>query len=126
MLKNKKILLAVTGSIAAYKSAVLIRLLVKEGAQVKVLMTANAKEFISPLTLSTLSKHPVVSEFTTNKEGEWNNHVDLALWADLFVMAPASANTVAKIAMGICDNLVMATYLSAKCKVLPCKYFTLV
>ncbi|HRH64371.1 MAG TPA: bifunctional phosphopantothenoylcysteine decarboxylase/phosphopantothenate--cysteine ligase CoaBC [Bacteroidia bacterium] len=103
---------------AAYKSAVLIRLLVKEGAQVKVLMTANAKEFISPLTLSTLSKHPVVSEFTTNKEGEWNNHVDLALWADLFVIAPASANTVAKMAMGICDNLVMATYLSAKCKVM--------
>jgi phosphopantothenoylcysteine decarboxylase/phosphopantothenate--cysteine ligase len=119
MLKNKKILLAITGSIAAYKSAVLVRLLVKEGAQVKVLMTPNAKEFISPLTLSTLSKHPVVSEFTNGKEeGQWNNHVELALWADLLVIAPASANTIAKMAMGICDNLVMATYLSAKCKVM--------
>lgn len=118
MLKNKKILLAITGSIAAYKTAVLVRLLVKEGAQVKVLMTTNAKEFISPLTLSTLSKHPVLSEFTNSRDGQWNNHVDLALWADLLVIAPASANTLAKMALGVCDNLVLATYLSAKCKVM--------
>jgi phosphopantothenoylcysteine decarboxylase/phosphopantothenate--cysteine ligase len=117
MLEGKKILLGVTGSIAAYKSASLIRLLIKAGAQVQVIMTSDAKEFISPLTLSTLSKNPVYSEFIKNDNGEWTNHVDLALWADLFLIAPASANTLAKMANGICDNLLLATYLSAKCDV---------
>ena len=118
MLTNKKILLAVTGSIAAYKAALLVRLLVKEGASVKVLMTESAKDFITPLTLSTLSKNPVLSEFTSGSKGEWNNHVDLGLWADVMLIAPASANTLAKMANGICDNLVLATYLSAKCPVI--------
>lgn len=117
MLEGKKILLGVTGSIAAYKSASLIRLLIKAGAQVQVIMTSDAKEFISPLTLSTLSKNPVYSEFIKNDNGEWTNHVDLALWADLFLIAPTSANTIAKMANGICDNLLLATYLSAKCDV---------
>ncbi len=117
MLEGKKILLGVTGSIAAYKSASLIRLLIKASAQVQVIMTSDAKEFISPLTLSTLSKNPVYSEFIKNDNGEWTNHVDLALWADLFLIAPASANTIAKMANGICDNLLLATYLSAKCDV---------
>ena len=118
MLTNKKILLAVTGSIAAYKAALLVRLLVKEGASVKVLMTESAKDFITPLTLSTLSKSPVLSEFTGGSNGEWNNHVELGLWADVMLIAPASANTLAKMANGICDNLVLATYLSAKCPVI--------
>lgn len=117
MLEGKKILLGVTGSIAAYKSASLIRLLVKAGAEVQVIMSSDAKEFISPLTLSTLSKNPAYSEFIKNENGEWTNHVDLALWADLFIIAPASANTIAKMANGICDNLLLATYLSAKCDV---------
>ncbi len=117
MLEGKKILLGVTGSIAAYKSASLIRLLIKAGAQVQVIMSSDAKEFISPLTLSTLSKNPAYSEFIKNANGEWTNHVDLALWADLFLIAPASANTIAKMANGICDNLLLATYLSAKCDV---------
>ncbi len=117
MLEGKNILLGVTGSIAAYKSASLIRLLIKAGAQVQVIMTSDAKEFISPLTLSTLSKNPVYSEFIKNDNGEWTNHVDLALWADLFLIAPASANTIAKMANGICDNLLLATYLSSKCDV---------
>jgi phosphopantothenoylcysteine decarboxylase/phosphopantothenate--cysteine ligase len=117
MLEGKKILLGVTGSIAAYKSASLIRLLVKAGANVQVIMSSDAKEFISALTLSTLSKNPVYSEFIKNDNGEWTNHVDLALWADLFLIAPASANTIAKMANGICDNLLLATYLSAKCDV---------
>lgn len=117
MLKHKKIILAVTGSIAAYKAAFLLRLLVKEGAQVKVVMTPDAKNFITPLTLSTLSKNPVLSEFTSGNEGQWNNHVELGLWADFLIIAPASANTMAKMANGICDNLLLATYLSAKCPV---------
>lgn len=117
MLEGKKILLGVTGSIAAYKSAILIRQLVKAGAEVQVIMSADAKEFISALTLSTLSKNPVYSEFVKNKQGEWTNHVDLALWADMLLIAPASANTIAKMANGICDNLLLATYLSAKCDV---------
>jgi phosphopantothenoylcysteine decarboxylase / phosphopantothenate---cysteine ligase len=117
MLKNRKILLAVTGSIAAYKSAVLVRLLVKAGAKVKVVMSPSAADFITPLTLSTLSKNPVVIEFVKNKKGEWNNHVELGLWADIMLVAPASANTLAKMASGICDNLLMAVYLSAKCPV---------
>ena len=118
MLSNKKILVGVTGSIAAYKSALLVRLLKKQGADVKVIMTASATEFITPLTLSTLSGHPVYSSFVKNNAGEWTNHVDLGLWADLFVVAPASANTLSKFANGACDNLLTATYLSAKCKTL--------
>jgi len=118
LLKGKKIVLGVTGSISAYKSAFLVRLLIKAGADVKVVMTAAAKEFISPLTLSTLSKKTVLSEFTKGNQGEWNNHVELGLWADLILIAPASANTLAKCAHGICDNLLIATYLSAKCRVI--------
>jgi phosphopantothenoylcysteine decarboxylase/phosphopantothenate--cysteine ligase len=117
MLRGKKILVGVCGSIAAYKSAVLIRLLRKEEAEVKVLMTSSALDFITPLTLSTLSKNPVYKDFQANGAGEWNSHVDLGLWADLFVIAPASANTLAKMANGICDNLLLATYLSARCPV---------
>lgn len=117
MLKDKKIILGVCGSIAAYKSAVLTRLLVKEGAHVKVIMTPSAKDFITPLTLSTLSKNPVLSEFARDKTGQWNNHVELGLWADALVIAPASANTLAKMANGLCDNLLLAVYLSARCPV---------
>lgn len=118
MLHGKKILLAVTGSIAAYKAAFLVRLLVKEGAEVQVIMSSAAATFITPLTLSTLSKKPVLIEYTANsKTGEWNNHVELALWADLMLFAPLSANSLAKMSSGICDNLLMATYLSAKCPV---------
>ncbi len=117
MLKGKKIVLGVTGSIAAYKAAFLVRLLVKEGAEVKVVMTAAAKEFITPLTLSVLSKNPVLNEFADGETGWWNNHVELGLWADLFLIAPASANTIAKMANGICDNLLLAVYLSARCPV---------
>lgn len=118
MLKNKKILLGVTGSIAAYKSAMLIRLLVKAGAEVKVVMTPNSKDFITPLTLSTLSKNPVYSEYWNKGSGEWHNHVDLALWADLMVIAPATADTLAKMTSGTCDNLLLAVYLSARCPVM--------
>ncbi len=110
-------MLAVCGSIAAYKAAILTRLLIKSGANVKVIMTKAATEFISPLTLSTLSKNKVFVEFTEGNSGEWNNHVELALWADLLLVAPASANTIAKMANGLCDNLLLATYLSAKCPV---------
>lgn len=117
MLQGKKIVLGITGSIAAYKSAVLTRLLVKAGAEVKVVMTDSAKTFITPLTLSTLSKHPVLSEFIKDESGQWNNHVDLGLWADAMIIAPASANTIAKMASGRCDNLLMAVYLSARCPV---------
>ncbi len=119
VLNGKKILLGVTGGIAAYKTASLVRLFIKAGAQVQVIMTPAAKDFVTPLTLSTLSKHPVFSEFY-NEEDEnalWNNHVELALWADIMLVAPATANTIAKMANGNCDNLVMATYLSAKCPV---------
>lgn len=118
MLAGKKILLAVTGSIAAYKAAFFVRLLVKEGAQVKVVMTESSKDFISPLTLSTLSKNPVYSDYFKTETGEWNNHVELALWADLMIVAPLTANTLAKLANGICDNLLCATYLSTKCPVI--------
>lgn len=115
MLKGKKILVGVTGSIAAYKAAFFVRLLVKSGAEVKVIMTSAAKDFITPLTLATLSKNPVVSDFVRDKNGTWNNHVELGLWADALIIAPTSANTLAKMATGACDNLLLATYLSAKC-----------
>ena len=117
MLTGKKILLGVCGSIAAYKSAILIRLLIKNGAEVRVIMTQDAVNFITPLTLSTLSKNTVLINYSKAETGEWNNHVDLALWADYFLIAPASANTLAKMANGICDNLLMASYLSARCMV---------
>ncbi len=116
MLKDKHILLGVTASIAAYKAANLVRLLVKEGARVKVIMTPASHHFITPLTLSTLSKNPVHAEFA-DQQGNWVNHVDLGLWADAMIIAPASANTLAKMANGICDNLLLATYLSARCPV---------
>ena len=117
MLSGKKIIVGVSGSIAAYKSALIVRLLVKQGAAVKVIMTSAAKDFITPLTLSTLSKNPVLSGFTNDEQGEWNNHVDLGLWADVLLIAPASANTLSKMANGACDNLLIGTYLSARCPV---------
>ncbi len=118
MLSGKKILVGVTGSIAAYKSAFLVRLLIQLGAEVRVLMTRSACDFISPLTLSTLSKKPVAIEFVKDSEhGEWENHVALGSWADLFVIAPLSASSLSKIAAGQSDNLLIATYLSAKCPV---------
>jgi phosphopantothenoylcysteine decarboxylase / phosphopantothenate---cysteine ligase len=117
MLTGKKIILGVSGSISAYKSAVLTRLLVKAGAEVKVVMTPAAHDFITPLTLSTLSKNPVYTDFIKDKSGQWNNHVDLGLWADAFVIAPASANTLAKMANGVCDNLLLAIYLSCRSSV---------
>jgi phosphopantothenoylcysteine decarboxylase / phosphopantothenate---cysteine ligase len=117
MLKGKKILLGVSGSIAAYKTALLVRLLVKEEAEVKVVMTPSALDFITPLTLATLSKNPVLTEFKKDETGEWNNHVEMGLWADALVVAPATANTLAKMANGLCDNLLLATYLSARCPV---------
>ncbi|MDR0711035.1 MAG: bifunctional phosphopantothenoylcysteine decarboxylase/phosphopantothenate--cysteine ligase CoaBC [Prevotellaceae bacterium] len=116
-MKGKKILLGVTGSIAAYKAAALVRLLVKEEAEVKVLMTNAAKQFITPLTMATLSKHPVQVEFFNPENGDWHSHVKLGLWADLLLVAPASANTIGKMACGIADNLLLTTYLSAKCPV---------
>jgi len=117
MLQGKKIILGICGSIAAYKSATLVRLLIKAGAQVQVVMTTEATNFITPLTLSTLSKRPVLTAYFNSTNGVWNNHVELGLWADLFIIAPASANTIAKIANGQCDNLLTAAYLSAKCPV---------
>lgn len=119
MLEGKKIILGITGSIAAYKSAWLVRLLTQAGAEVKVVLSPSALEFVTPLTLSTLSKNSVFSDFTENKHtGEWNHHVDLALWADLFVMAPASANTLAKMASGQSDNFLLTTYMSTRCAVM--------
>jgi len=117
MLQNKKIVLGVCGSIAAYKSASLARLLVKAGAEVQVVMTPDATGFITPLTLSTLSKRPVLVEYSNTETGEWNNHVELGLWADFMLIAPVSANTLAKMANGQSDNLLTAVYLSAKCPV---------
>jgi phosphopantothenoylcysteine decarboxylase / phosphopantothenate---cysteine ligase len=116
MLKGKKILLGITGSIAAYKTAILVRLLIKEGAEVKCIMTDAAMDFITPLTISTLSKNPVLHTFQDDN-GTWTNHVDLGLWADAYIFAPATANTMAKCANGICDSLLLATYLSAKCPI---------
>ena len=117
MLKGKNILLGVTGGIAAYKAAIIIRLLVKEGADVRVIMTPLAKEFITPLTLATLSKNPILVDFFDPEDGRWNSHVDLGLWADLYLIAPATANSIAKMANGIADNLLLTTYLSARCPV---------
>ncbi|HCN83281.1 MAG TPA: bifunctional phosphopantothenoylcysteine decarboxylase/phosphopantothenate--cysteine ligase CoaBC, partial [Sphingobacteriaceae bacterium] len=117
MLKDKNILLGICGSIASYKSAILTRLLVKSGANVKIIMTSDATHFITPLTLSTLSKNPVLTEYSNPGTGEWNSHVELGLWADMMIIAPASANTLSKFAHGICDNLLTASYLSAKCPV---------
>lgn len=116
-LKGKKILLGVTGSIAAYKSALLVRLLIKEGAQVQVVMTQAATEFITPLTLSTLSKNPVLTTFVNSESSVWNNHVDLGLWADAIIIAPATAKTLSKLASGYADDLLTTVYLSARCPV---------
>lgn len=117
MLKNKKIIVAVCGSIAAYKAAFLVRLLVKQGAQVKVILTKAGAEFITPLTLATLSKNECNIDYINSTKTNWNNHVELALWADMMLIAPASANTISKMANGICDNLLMAVYLSARCPI---------
>lgn len=117
-LQGKKIILCVTGSIAAYKSAFLLRDLIKLGAEVQVIMTPYAKEFISALTLSTLSGRPALTDFFTRKDGSWNSHVDFGLWADLMIVAPATATTIGKMANGIGDNLLITTYLSAKCPVM--------
>ena len=118
MISGKNILIGITGGIAAYKSAHLVREFIKAGANVKCIQTPASKNFITPLTLSTLSKNEVFSEFTTDKENpRWNDHVALGLWADLFIVAPATANTLSKMSTGQCDNLLMATYLSAKCPV---------
>ena len=116
-MRGKRILLAITGSIAAYKTAILVRLLIKAGAEVRVVMTDSAKEFITPLTLSVLSGHPVISSSHNPETGEWNNHVEAGLWADAFVIAPASANTMSKMACGIADNHLLTCYLSARCPV---------
>ncbi len=117
MLQGKHIIVGITGGIAAYKSASLVRLLVKAGAEVQVIMTPNAREFITPVTLSTLSGKPVVSEFFTANTGQWNSHVDLGLWADAMVIAPATASTIGKMAHGVADNMLVTTYLSAKAPV---------
>lgn len=117
MLKGKHIILGISGGIAAYKSATLVRLLVKAGAEVQVVITPNGKEFITPVTLSTLSGKPVISEFFTANTGEWHSHVDLGLWADAMIIAPATASTIAKMANGVADNMLITTYLSAKAPV---------
>lgn len=118
MLKGKHILLGITGSIAAYKSALLVRSLVKQGAEVKVIMTEMAKHFITPLTMATLSKNPILVDFYNPENGDWNSHISLGLWADLYLIAPASANTIAKMANGVADNLLLTTYLSSRCPVI--------
>ena len=117
MLGNKKIVLGITGSIAAYKACILVRLLIKKGAEVQVVMTPSAKEFITPLTLATLTKKPVVSEFFDRRDGSWHSHVSLGLWADAMLIAPASASTIGKMANGIADNMLVTTYLSMKAPV---------
>ena len=117
MLRNKHIILGITGSIAAYKAAYIIRGLVKKGAEVQVVITPSGKEFITPLTLSTLSSHPVISEFFSNRGGTWNSHVDLGLWADAMLIAPATASSIGKMAHGIADNMLITTYLSCKAPV---------
>jgi phosphopantothenoylcysteine decarboxylase/phosphopantothenate--cysteine ligase len=117
MFEGKKIILGVTGSIAAYKATLLARLLIKAGAEVKVVMTSSALDFVTPLTMSTLTGNPVYHQFSKAEEGTWTNHIELGLWADLMIIAPASANTMAKLANGSCDNLLLAVYLSARCPV---------
>ncbi len=117
MLQGKHIIIGITGSIAAYKTALLTRLLIKQGATVKIVMTPLAKEFITPVTLATLSKNTVLSDFFHHDDGTWNSHVDLGIWADVFVIAPCTANTLAKMANGIADNLLLTTYLSVRCPV---------
>ncbi|MBX7202281.1 MAG: bifunctional phosphopantothenoylcysteine decarboxylase/phosphopantothenate--cysteine ligase CoaBC [Bacteroidia bacterium] len=117
MLFQKKIVLGITGSIAAYKSVLLARLLARAGAEVKVVITASARDFVTPLSLSTLTKNQVFSSFTTGEDGEWVNHVELGMWADLILIAPASANTIGSCANGLCHNLLQAVYLSARCPV---------
>jgi phosphopantothenoylcysteine decarboxylase/phosphopantothenate--cysteine ligase len=118
MLTGKKILVGVTGGIAAYKTASVIRFLIRNEALVRVIMTDHAKEFITSLTLATLSKNPVLTEFFDPEDGNWNSHIDLGIWADLFLIAPATANTIGKMAAGIADNLLLTTYLSARCPVM--------
>lgn len=118
MLAGKKIIVGITGSIAAYKTAFLVRSLVKSGAEVRVIATRSALDFVTPLTLSTLSNNPVYSEYLKNEQGEWVNHVEMGLWADLLVIAPATANSLSKMAHGQCDSLLMAVYLSARCEVM--------
>ena len=119
MLRGKKILLGISASIAAYKAAFLVRLLIKEGAEVKVIMTPASTSFVTPLTLSTLSKNPVHSEFVQDDDDNavWTNHVELGLWADLMLIAPATSNTLAKMVSGACDNFLLACYMSEKCLV---------
>jgi phosphopantothenoylcysteine decarboxylase/phosphopantothenate--cysteine ligase len=117
MLRGKHILLGVTGSIAAYKAANIVRLLVTQGAEVKIVMTPLAKQFITPLTLATLAKNPIYVDFFNPENGEWNSHVSLGMWADAYLIAPATANTIGKMANGIADNLLLTSYLSAKCPV---------
>lgn len=116
-MKGKKIIVGISGGIAAYKSAILVRLLRRSGHDVQVVMTEGAKDFITPLTLSTLSGRPVLSGTHNAETGQWNNHVELGLWADAIIVAPCTANTLAKLANGLCDNLLMATLLSARCPV---------
>ena len=118
LLKGKHIVLGITGSIAAYKACTLIRLLIKAGAEVQVVITPAGKEFITPLTLSTLTGKPVVSEFFDRRDGSWHSHVDLGQWADLMLVAPASASTIAKMAHGVADNMLITTYLSMKAPVM--------
>lgn len=117
-LKGKHIVLGITGSIAAYKSATLLRHFVKEGAEVQVVITPSGKEFITPITLSALSNKPVISEFFGANSGEWNSHIELGLWADLMVVAPATASTIGKMANGIADNMLVTTYMSMRCPVM--------
>ena len=117
MLQGKKIILGISGGIAAYKSVYLLRLFIKAGAEVQVVITPSGKEFITPVTLSALSGKPVISEFFTANTGSWNSHVDLGLWADAMVIAPATASTIAKMANGVADNMLITTYLSAKAPV---------
>lgn len=116
-LKNKKIVLGITGSIAAYKAAILVRLLIKSGAEVQIVMTPAAKEFITPVTLSALTSKPVISDFFAQRDGSWHSHVDLGLWADAMIIAPATASTIGKMANGIADNMLITTYLSMKAPV---------
>jgi phosphopantothenoylcysteine decarboxylase/phosphopantothenate--cysteine ligase len=118
MLKGRNILVGISGGIAAYKTATVVRLLVKRGASVRVIMTPSAKEFITPLTLATLSRNPVSSNFFDPETGNWNSHVDLGIWADIFLIAPATACTIGKMVSGIADNLLITTYLSARCPVI--------